>query len=204
MSLIKQVTNKPWERKGIIGPLRPEGAFPVAPEKVALWFFLMVVVVIFSLFTVSYFLRMELPDWTPLSDPGQLWFNTGLLIVSSVLLQWTRNQIQQGKTDKVKPLLAGGGLFAIAFIVAQLMVWQSLQAQGLYMASNPANSFFYLMTGLHAAHLLGGLWVWSKSMIRLFSGAEAKDIRLSVELCTIYWHFLLLVWVVLFGLLANT
>ncbi|MEX2130386.1 MAG: cytochrome c oxidase subunit 3 [Pseudohongiellaceae bacterium] len=204
MSFIKQITNKPWERKGIIGPLRPEGAFPVAPEKVALWFFLGVVIVIFSLFTVSYFLRMELPDWTPLADPGQLWFNTGLLIVSSVLFQLTRNQIQNGHTAKVKMTLLAAGLVALAFVGAQLLVWQELQAEGYYLASNPANSFFYLMTGLHAVHLLGGLWVWSKSIIKLLSGAEAKEIRLSVELCTIYWHFLLLVWVVLFGLLANT
>lgn len=204
MSFIKQVTNKPWERKGIIGPLRPEGAFPVAPEKVALWFFLMVVVVIFSLFTVSYFLRMELPDWTPLADPGQLWFNTGLLVASSALLQWTRNLIKDGRLQLVGRALLGAGLFAIAFIAAQLLVWRDLQAQGFYMTSNPANSFFYLMTGLHAVHLLGGLWVWSKSMIKLGSGAEVKEIRLSVELCTVYWHFLLLVWVVLFGLLANT
>ena len=86
MSIVKQVTDKPWERKGIIGPLRPEGAFPVPSEKVALGVFLVVVGVIFSLFTVSYFIRMELPDWTPLAEPGQLWFNTGLLIISSPVL----------------------------------------------------------------------------------------------------------------------
>ena len=72
------------------------------------------------------------------------------------------------------------------------------------MSSNPANAFYYLMTGLHALHLLGGLWVWSKSSIKLLSGSEAKDIKLSVELCTVYWHFLLLVWLVLFALLSNT
>jgi cytochrome c oxidase subunit 3 len=72
------------------------------------------------------------------------------------------------------------------------------------MTANPANAFYYLMTGLHGLHLLGGLWVWSKSSIRLLSGGEPKDIKLSVELCTLYWHFLLLVWLVLFGILANT
>lgn len=204
MSLIRQVTNKPWEKKGIIGPLRPVGAFPVPPEKVALGFFLVVVMVVFSLFTISYFIRMELPDWTPLAEPGQLWFNTGLLVASSVLFQWTRNMLKSGQTRNLKVGLLGGGLFAVAFIAAQMMVWNQLQSDGFYMASNPANSFYYLMTGLHAAHLVGGLWVWSKSTIKLFSGAETKEISLSVELCTIYWHFLLLVWLVLFGILANT
>jgi cytochrome c oxidase subunit 3 len=204
MSLVKQVTNKPWERKGIIGPLRPEGAFPVAQEKVALGFFLMVVGVIFSLFTVSYFIRMELPDWTPLAEPGQLWLNTGLLVISSILFQWTRNILKSGETRNLRTALLGGGLFAIAFVAGQLLVWSSLQAQGITVSSNPADSFFYILTGLHGAHILGGLWVWSRTTIKLFSGAEPREIKLSVELCTVYWHALLLVWLIVFGIMANT
>lgn len=204
MSLVKQITQKPWERKGIIGPLRPVGAFPAPAEKVALGFFLGVVVVVFSLFTVSYFLRMELPDWTPMADPAQLWFNTGLLVVSSVLFQWTRNGIARGESRNIKAGLLGGGLFAVAFIIAQWIVWQDLMQQGMVLRTNPSVAFFYLMTGLHAVHLLGGLWVWSKSSIKLLSGAEPQAIKLSVELCTIYWHFLLLVWLIVFGILANT
>jgi cytochrome c oxidase subunit 3 len=204
MSFVKQVTNKPWERKGIIGPLRPEGAFPVAPEKVALGFFLMVVGVIFSLFTVSYYIRMELPDWTPLAEPGQLWLNTGLLVISSVLFQWTRNILKSGQTRNLRTALLGGGFFAVAFVAGQLMVWSSLQSQGITVSSNPADSFFYLLTGLHGAHMLGGLWVWSRTSIKLFSGAEPEEIKLSVELCTVYWHALLLVWLIVFGIMANT
>ena len=98
----------------------------------------------------------------------------------------------------------GAGAFAILFIVGQLITWDNLQNAGYFLTSNPANSFYYLMTGLHAIHLLGGLWVWSKSSIRLLSGGEPKDIKLSIELCTLYWHFLLIVWLVLFALLSNT
>ena len=79
MSLFKTITDKPWERKGIIGGLKPEGAFDAPSEKIALSVFLVVASVVFSLFTVGYFVRMELPDWQPLSEPAQLWFNTGLL-----------------------------------------------------------------------------------------------------------------------------
>jgi cytochrome c oxidase subunit 3 len=84
------------------------------------------------------------------------------------------------------------------------MVWSSLQSQGITVSSNPADSFFYLLTGLHGAHMLGGLWVWSRTSIKLFSGAEPKEITLSVELCTVYWHALLLVWLIVFGIMANT
>lgn len=204
MSLLKKITVKPWETKGIIGGLRPEGAFDTAPEKVALVVFLGVASILFSLFTVSYFIRMELPDWTPLSDPSQLWLNTGLLVISSVLFQWARNISKSDKQKNITIAFIGGGVFAILFITGQLVVWQNLQSAGYYVASNPANSFFYLLTGVHALHLLGGLWVWSKSSIRLLTSGEPRDIRLSIELCTLYWHFLLVVWLILFTILSNT
>jgi len=204
MSFIKAVTTKPWERKGVIGGMRPEGAFDTESERVALSFFLVIASVVFSLFTVSYYIRMELPDWQPLSEPSQLWFNTGLLVISSILFQWARNIVAKGEKRNLHTALIGAGVFAVLFIVGQMLTWESLQADGFYMTSNPANAFYYLLTGLHAVHLLGGLWVWSKSSIRLLSGREVKDIKLSIELCTVYWHFLLLVWLVLFALLSNT
>ena len=204
MSLFKNVTAKPWERKGVIGGLEPEGAFESPNEKVALSIFLVVASVVFSLFTVGYILRMELPDWRPLSEPTQLWFNTALLVLSSILFQWARNIMKNDQEKNIRVAFFGAGAFAILFIVGQLITWDNLQNAGYFLTSNPANSFYYLMTGLHARHLLGGLWVWSKSSIRLLSGAEPRDIKLSIQLCTLYWHFLLIVWLVLFALLSNT
>ncbi len=204
MSLFKQLTDKPWERKGVIGGLRPEGVFESPPERVALGLFLTVASVIFSLLAVSYVLRMSLPDWTPLADPSQLWLNTALLVISSVLFQWARNTANAGKQKNLMTAFVGGGVFALLFIAGQMLTWDNLQASGYFMASNPANSFFYLLTGIHIAHLLGGLWVWSKSSIRLISGGKPEDLRLSIELCTLYWHFLLIVWLIMFAMLSNT
>ena len=204
MGLIKTVTEKPWERKGVIGGMAPEGTFAAESERVALTFFLVIATVVFSLFMVSYYLRMELPDWEPLSEPAQLWFNTGLLIASSVLFQWSRNIVVRGHTRNLYTSFFGAGVLAILFIVAQMVTWNHLQAGGIYLSSNPAIAFYYLLTGLHALHLIGGLWVWSKCAIRLTSGGEPGEVRLSIQLCTIYWHFLLLVWIVLFAILANT
>lgn len=204
MSLFKQLAVKPWEHKGVIGGLKPEGVFDTAAEKVALVWFLVVASVVFSLFTVSYLIRMELPDWRPLSEPGQLWLNTALLVISSIMFQWAHNIVNNGQSKNLRTAFIGGGVFALLFIVGQLIVWDNLQSAGHFLAANPANSFYYLLTGLHALHILGGLWVWSKSSIRLLSGAEPQDVRLSIELCTLYWHFLLIVWLVMFALLSNT
>jgi cytochrome c oxidase subunit 3 len=89
-------------------------------------------------------------------------------------------------------------------MVGQLLAWQQLVDAGYFAAANPANAFFYLITGLHALHLLGGLVAWSRTTIKLLSGSEIAKIRISVELCAVYWHFLLVIWVILFGLMLST
>ena len=139
-----------------------------------------------------------------MAEPAQLWLNTGVLVFSSVLFQLARNKVKRGEARNVFTLFLAGGILALTFIVGQLLVWGDLQEAGIYLTPNPAASFYYLLTGVHAAHLAGGLWVWSKTSIRLASGEEPKDVRLSIELCTLYWHFLLVVWLALFAILSNT
>jgi len=86
-----------------------------------------------------------------------------------------------------------------------LFAWHQLSASGYFMAGNPAVAFFYLLTAVHGLHLLGGLFVWGKTTARMSNKAmELIDVRLSVELCTVYWHYLLLVWLVLFAVLLST
>jgi len=75
---------------------------------------------------------------------------------------------------------------------------------GYFAATNPANAFFFLVTALHAVHLLGGLVAWVRTSAKLRRGDALDKVRLSVELCTIYWHFLLIIWLLLFVLLLFT
>jgi cytochrome c oxidase subunit 3 len=98
-----------------------------------------------------------------------------------------------------------GGACAFLFLVGQLLAWQQLVDLGYFVAANPANAFFYLLTALHGLHLLGGLVAWSWTSDKAWRrDAEVDRLRLSVELCTVYWHFLLVVWLVLFCLMLFT
>ena len=97
-----------------------------------------------------------------------------------------------------------GGALAGVFLVGQLAAWQQMVGLGYFASSNPANAFFYLITGLHGLHLLGGLVAWGRTMSRLGRGDEIARLGASAELCAIYWHFLLAVWLVLFGLMLFT
>src|SRR5690606_16762018 len=96
------------------------------------------------------------------------------------------------------------GVLTFAFLAGQLLVWKQLADAGVFLASNPAHAFFYLLTAVHALHMLGGLVAWARTTVKVWRGTEVARVRLSVELCAIYWHFLLLVWLVLFVLLLST
>ena len=106
--------------------------------------------------------------------------------------------------DGVKVGLLGAGSFAFVFLAGQLLAWQQLVDLGYFAATNPANGFFYLVTAVHGLHLLGGLVAWGRTAEKVWSGFAPAKVRLSVELCAVYWHFLLVVWLVLFALLLFT
>jgi cytochrome c oxidase subunit 3 len=95
------------------------------------------------------------------------------------------------------------GLFALAFLTGQLWVWQHLRQLGYLVASNPANSFFFLLTGLHGLHLMGGLVAWVVVLARARHPVSFAKARANVDLCALYWHFLFVVWLVLFALLMT-
>lgn len=172
-----------------------------SPARLGLWVFMGVVTVLFSLLLVAYVMRMASADWRPLPVPWQLWLNTTMLIVSSVALQWAKAAAQRGRIASMKAGLLAGGVFAFAFLAGQLWAWQQLSALHYFVAGNPANSFFYLLTGLHGLHLLGGLVAWIKTSVKAWHGLEMESTGASVELCARYWHFLLVLWLVLFAVL---
>ena len=202
MSIFSTLSTKSWVAER--GYVSDSHGFSLPTAKVFLSIFLGVVTAIFGLLTAAYFIRMTYADWQSLPVPALLWLNTAILILSSVALQWARTSAGHQQADRVRWGLLAGGALAFAFLVGQFLVWQQLGSLGYFVDTNPSNSFFYLITGLHGLHLLGGLVAWLRASLRLWRGADTDKIRMSVELCAVYWHFLLLVWLVMFGLLLVT
>jgi len=194
---------KPWLEEGVITDFRGEDASSLPPAKIGLGVFLAVVGSLFALFISAYSMRMNMVDWRALPVPRLLWFNTGVLVLSSVALQWAHVAARRDDTDGAIIGLCTGGAFAVTFLVGQLLAWQQLRVAGYFLASNPANSFFYLITAVHGLHLMGGLAALGRTTAKVWRGAAMSQVRLSVELCAIYWHFLLLIWLVLLGLLTG-
>jgi len=207
VGLFQQLMEKPWVAgQNRVVDLHDRSAFFLPTATLGLRMLLAVITVLFSLLVVAYADRMVLADWRPLPEPWLLWLNTAILIMSSAGLQWAASSARRGDIDGMRVGLLAAGAFAFAFLVGQLLAWQDLAELGYFAATNPANAYFYLITALHGLHLLGGLVAWGRTSDKVWraSGIEVDHLRLSVELCAVYWHFLLVVWLVLFGLLLFT
>ncbi|MBV8503070.1 MAG: bb3-type cytochrome oxidase subunit III [Paucibacter sp.] len=174
-------------------PLHPRQQ-PGAAASVALWVFMGVATALFSLFAVAYVMRLSANDATAIALPWQLWLSTAWLVAGSVLLQQAAWRAHRGLTSRAAML--AGGACALAFVANQAWAWQALLGARVSFIGNPAGSFFYVLTALHALHVAGGLvaWAWVQ---------RSSDLAAwRVTLCARYWHFLLLVWVALFIVLS--
>ncbi len=190
-------------RQGNVVELHDGSAFSVPTATLGVRVFLAVVTVLFSLLIMAYGSRMEFEDWRPAPPLSLLWLNTAMLVLSSVAMQWARIASRRGDVDGVRTGLIAGGVFAVAFLGGQIWAWRRLNMVPAFDITNPAIGFFYLITALHGLHLLGGLVAWGMTIAKVRRGFDVIRVRLGVELCTVYWHFLLLVWLVLFGLLFS-
>lgn len=156
----------------------------------------------------AYIVRAVSPnnDWTPLATPKIMWVSTALLFVSSVTLELARRYLLIGRVQDYSRWLIMTAWLGFIFIVAQLWAWRGLAAQGIYLSSNPHSAFFYIMTALHGVHLLGGVIALGYLVIRALKEKQlAGELRArrigGVEAVRLYWHFLDILWVALFGLL---
>ncbi len=204
MSFLGKITSKPWEHADEMEGVHGGYVVVRSTGQMGLWLFLAVVSSFFMLFMVSYYNRSLFPDWEKLADPGILWINTAVLVLASVVLQIASNAARRDATNRMRNALVAGGLLTLVFVAGQLKAWDQLVSAGFYLQDNPAIAFFYLVTGLHALHLLGGLWFMVMLGFRLSRPLQREKARQTVTLCASYWHYLLLVWLILFTLLLRT
>ena len=206
LNIFKLLSEKPWEdSQKVIDDQHDGKTLALSKAKLGVRTIMVVSTVIFSLFVVSYSDRMLVHDWRSLSEPWLLWVNTIILIFTSFVFHKTKVLSDKNEFEKAKNYLLIVGFLTFAFITGQLLVWQYYVNLGQYASTNPANAFFYLFTALHGVHVLGGLFFWGKATTKLFTkNFSVLKIKQAIELCAIYWHFLLIVWFILFGLMIAT
>jgi len=206
LSIFTLLSQKPWMADQAAIDNNHIGRSSSHPlPRVALYVLMAVIGVLFSLFSVAYIGRMAYGDWRILPEPSLLWFNTGVIMLSS--FAFSRATINARKSDikRTREYLLLAGVLTFGFIIGQLFVWRELVSFGYFVSTNPSYAFFYLLTALHILHLFGGLIAWLVVTYKSFvPQKEASDFPLKVNLCAIYWHFLLIVWTLLFVMLLLT
>ncbi|MGH8222032.1 MAG: cytochrome c oxidase subunit 3 [Woeseiaceae bacterium] len=198
-AVASRLTAKPWENREQAGDV---GAIRTSPARIGLWIFMAVVTSLFSLFLSAYSMRMhQSVGWCHLTIPGILWINSLVLLAASIAMQVASSAAGRGKRRIAQVALIAGGGLTIAFLAGQLLAWQAVGPSLYFIQGSPAIAFFYVLTTAHGLHLTGGLYVLGRATMRFAGGAELIDLRQSLSLCAIYWHFLLLVWLAVFGVL---
>jgi cytochrome c oxidase subunit 3 len=164
------------------------------------------ILMMFTALASAYIVRSGLPtsfDWRSLDIPSFAWVSTGLIILSSLTYAFSKRALLRGDGAGQRLWLWATLALGLGFLVSQVMAWRQLVAQGLYLASNPHSSFFYVLTALHAVHLTGGICALSFLVARAGRGGpEAEPRRRALaDVVGIYWHFMDGLWVFLFLLL---
>ena len=174
--------------------------------RIGTWVGLASILMMFTALSSAYIVRAaSSSDWQPLAMPRILLFSTALIIISSVTLETARRKLKSAATKAYKPWLLLTILLGLGFLASQLFAWRQLVRQGVYVASNPHSSFFYLLTAAHGVHLLGGLTALAYLAVRSRAAQENQlaltKAQAGADAVTLYWHFMDFLWIYLFVLL---
>lgn len=182
----------------------PDYRVPGHTYELGMWFALAGIVMFFAGLTSAMVVRRGMSlDWVSIAVPRLLWVNTGLLLLSSMTLEFARRALATLATGKFMRWLAGTVVLGVAFLAGQLIVWRELAARGVYLATNPSSSFFYVFTAAHGLHLLGGVVALGYVVVHAGRMARGRERRTALDVTAIYWHFMDALWIYLFFLLTQ-
>ncbi len=165
--------------------------------KLGLWLALGTVTMLFAAFTSAYIVRSAGSDWTPLEVPGILWWNTAILLLSSVTIEIARRSFERWQPLKFRKWILVTAVLGSAFLVGQLLAWRALSEQGIYLTSHPHSSFFYVLTAVHGVHLLAGVLALFYVLSLAFRYRLTPGESSSPSLAATYWHFVDGLWLYL-------
>ena len=176
-------------------------SFPISKGQIGVWILLTAVIMLFAGLSSAYIVLRGVPAWQRIELPWLLWPNTAILLLSSIAIDISRRAVRRSDLQSMKRWLAAGGILGLVFLVGQLAAWRQLVDAGVYLPSTLQSGFFYILTGLHGLHLIGGvvalglvLWKAVKDRLSAFNYEPLK-------LCALYWHVMDALWIYLFLLL---
>jgi cytochrome c oxidase subunit III len=158
-------------------------------------------IMLFAAFTSAFFVRRGLSnDWVNTPLPRILWINTGVLVASSIALELARSALRAGRRVAFNRYWTGATILGALFLGGQYMAWRQLNDAGIYLATNPSSSFFFVLTCTHAVHLLGGISALGYIDVQALLLRLGPGKRTAVDVSAYFWHFLDAIWIYLMAL----
>lgn len=176
----------------------PEKPISMNPKLFAMWLFIVTVIMIFAGLTSAYIVRQGEGNWLQFELPTLLWITTAVILTSSGTMHWAYLAAKKDNLKQVKLAMTITTLLGIVFMIGQVYAWGDLVANNVYLVGNPAGSFVYILTGLHGAHLFGGIVFLLIVLVATYRyKVHSKNIN-QITMCATYWHFLDGLWLYLF------
>jgi len=174
-----------------------------SPEayRITMWIILAAIIMMFVALSSVYIALPESDNWRPVKMPGMFFLSTAVILVSSATIEAARRSLQQTSSARWLTVTL---ILGLAFLVSQLVGWTELRTQGVYFSGHPHSSFFFLFTGLHGVHLLGGILALTYVVARGWrdwKGTVAEKRRAITDVVSLYWHVMDGLWIWLFLLL---
>ena len=170
----------------------------VNAKKFALWLFIVSICMLFAGLTSAYIVKKSDGRWLEFDMPDMFLYSTLVLVLSSVAMHWTYLKAKDNSLKAVKIGITATAAIAIAFFYMQYLSWVKLVAQDVFLVGNPSGSFVYIFSGLHLAHLIGGLVFLLVVFLDTMNYKVHSKSMLAIEMCTTYWHFLGGLWIYLY------
>ncbi len=177
-------------------------------SKILTWFLLLVVLMTFGGLIGAYIVISTngVLEWRPFNLPPQVYFSTALILISSFTYTIAQKAVSSNNQQKSKNWLLATTVLGAMFVSSQILVWFELVKRGYYVQSNPYAGFFYIMTALHAVHVIGGIIALGYIVLRVWQRTESeKELEKRREISGAvgwYWHFMGGLWLVLLLMLG--
>lgn len=173
----------------------------VSSAQLALFAILATVAMLFAGFASAYLVRRASADWQQEYLPPILRVNTIVLVASSIALELAQRARRKGELSRMKSWIAAGAALGLVFLAGQIVAWRQLAAEGVFLSTSPYSSFFYVLTGIHGLHLLGGMLALAIVVARLSRIRQSSAGADALDVCATYWHFVGGVWLFLYLLM---
>jgi cytochrome c oxidase subunit 3 len=170
----------------------------IHPHKLTMWIAIGSLVMMFAGLTSAFIVKSNQPGWKDVQVPQVFWYSTLVIIASSIIVQMALRSFKQRELSRYRMLIAVTCILGLLFIILQVIGFSNLWEQGIRLKGSGAAQFLYVIFGLHAVHVAGGIIALLVMFIRAFFGKTKSYNPVPVEVAATYWHFVDLLWIYLF------